>query len=257
MRFSRPRRHEITDAAIEAGARVNGVVIPKALLDFTLKGVVERGQTESAFLFKEVREELINLELLAQEALRRGLDRSAEAQSQLYQAHQQVLSKLLMRSVLQDAPIDDAEIMAEYTKEIEALGEPGFYQQYRLRLITQSTQAEARSTITRIRTGTNFEQAAKECSLDASRSEGGLLDWLILPQVLPPIADVIIHLPKGAMTLAPIKTPVGWNIVRIEDLRPYTPPSFEEAHDKIREALIQKRRAALLEQLHDGAEIEC
>jgi peptidyl-prolyl cis-trans isomerase C len=91
--------------------------------------------------------------------------------------------------------------------------------------------------------------------MDGSRSEGGLLDWVILPQVLPPIAEVIIHLPKGAMTLAPIKTPVGWNIVRVEDLRPYEPPSFEASREKIREGLIQKKRGVLLEKLHDGAAI--
>jgi peptidyl-prolyl cis-trans isomerase C len=253
--FSRPRRFEITDAQVEAAVRVNGVVIPKALLDFTLRGVVERGQEETAYLFKEVREELINLELMAQEALRRGLDKSTEAQSQLYQAHQQVLSKLLLKQHLQEFPVVEEDIVQAYHEEIEALGEPGFYQQYRLRLITQRSQAEARATISFIRSGGDFEKAARERSLDGSRSEGGLLDWVILPQVLPPIADVIIHLPKGAMTLAPIKTPVGWNIVRVEDLRPYEPPSFEASRDKIREALIQKQRGALLEKLHDGAEI--
>ncbi|MFM1880980.1 MAG: hypothetical protein RLZZ344_1214 [Pseudomonadota bacterium] len=253
--FSRPRRFEITDAQVEAAVRVNGVVIPQALLNFTLRGVVERGQEETAYLFKEVREELINLELMAQEALRRGLDKTPEAQSQLYQAHQQVLSKLLLQQHLKELPVSEEDILEAYHQEIESLGEPGFYQQYRLRLITQRSQAEARATISFIRSGGDFEKAARERSLDGSRSDGGLLDWVILPQILAPIAEVIIHLPKGAMTLAPIKTPVGWNIVRIEDLRPYEPPSFEASREKIREALVQKRRGVLLEKLHDGAEI--
>ena len=253
--FSRPRRFEVSETHSEPAARVNGVVIPKVLLDYTLRGVVERGQPETAYLFKEVREELINLELMAQEALRRGLDKNPEAQSQLYQAHQQVLSKLLLKQHLQDSPVLEEDILQAYHEEIESLGEPGFYQQYRLRLITQRSQAEARATIAFIRAGGDFDKAARERSLDASRSEGGLLDWVILPQVLPPIAEVIIHLPKGAMTLAPIKTPVGWNIVRVEDLRPYEPPSYEDSKEKIREALIQKRRGELLEKLHDGADI--
>ena len=253
--FSRPRRFEITDHQVEVAVRVNGVVIPKALLDFTLRGVVERGQKESAFLFKEVREELINLELLAQEALRLGLDKSPTAQSQLYQAHQQVLSKLVVDQCLRDSPIEESDLLSAYHEEIESLGEPGFYQQYRLRLITQRSQAEARATIAHIRAGGDFDKAARERSLDGSRDQGGLLDWIILPQVLPPIAEVIIHLPKGAMTLAPIKSPVGWNIVRIEDLRLYEPPSFEESREKIRVALVQKKRGALLERLHDSAQI--
>jgi peptidyl-prolyl cis-trans isomerase C len=103
--FSRPRRYEVSETHTEPAARVNGVVIPKALLDYTLRSVVKRGQPETAYLFKEVREELINLELMAQEALRRGLDKNPEAQSQLYQAHQQVLSKLLLKQHLQDIAI--------------------------------------------------------------------------------------------------------------------------------------------------------
>lgn len=254
--FARPRRFEVTDPQVEAAVRVNGVAIPKTLLDFTLKGVVARGgQKESAFLFKEVREELINLELLAQEALRLGLDKSPEAQSQLYQVHQQVLSKLAMDHYLRESPVEETDLLTAYHEEIESLGEPGFYQEYRLRLITQRSQSEARATIAHIRAGGDFDKAARERSLDGSRDKGGLLEWIILPQVLPPIADVIVHLPKGAMTLAPIKTPVGWNIVRVEDLRPYVPPTFEESRGKIREALIQKKRAALLERLHDSAQI--
>jgi hypothetical protein len=45
-------------------------------------------------------------------------------------------------------------------------------------------------------------------------------------------------------------------VVRVEDVRNFVPPKFEEATDQLRASLIQQRRAAYLAQLRDAANIQ-
>jgi peptidyl-prolyl cis-trans isomerase C len=131
----------------------------------------------------------------------------------------------------------------------------GPLQQYQLRLLVVPTEAQARDAIRQINQGQSMEAWVKDASTDVSRNNGGLMDWLLPNQMLPGIANVVVNLSKGQVTAAPIQTPSGWNVLRVENIRPFVIPKFEETLEQLRASLVQQRRAAYLAQLRASANI--
>jgi peptidyl-prolyl cis-trans isomerase C len=237
---------------VGAVAIVNGAAIPEAWLNQNIKAKVAQGQKDTPELRLAIKDELTNRTLLAQESARLGLDKTPEAQAQLAQIQQAVLMELLLNDYLEKHPLTDADIKAAYDKQIAELVD---MQQYKLSLITLSNEAEASAVLARISKGEAFADLAKTKSTDPSSKDGGSLGWLLPMQVTPVISAVMANIPKGGFSAVPIQTLSGWNIIKVDDKRPFKAPSLEESKDQVRSALIQKQRMEYLKKLRDAARI--
>ena len=79
---------------------------------------------------------------------------------------------------------------------------------------------------------------------------------MVLPsQILPALANVMVNLNKGSVTVAPIQTQNGWHILKVEDKRAFKVPTYEESKDRVRMGLMQKMRNNYLAQLRKDAKI--
>lgn len=234
-------------------AEVNGKAIPTAWLEQNVQVSVAQGQKDTPELRNAIITELILREILVQEAEKQDLDKTPAAQATSWmQAKQNFLVEQLWNAYQTKHPITDADIKNVYDQE-------GVYtkgmDQFKLSLITVANQADAKAIITRLQKGEAFQKIAKEKSTDASNTKGGDLGWLLPDQVLPAISNVIVNLQKGALAVAPIQTASGWNIVKVDDRRPYKRPSLEESKAQIRQALQQRNRMEYLKKLSEGAKI--
>lgn len=243
-------------AFAQAMPTVNGKRLSSELLNQSVSANVAQGQADTPELRNVILEELINREVLAQDAQRKKLDQSKEAQLRIEQARQSVLVDLALADYFSKNPIDDKALRAEYQRQIEMLGTMGPLQQYQLRVGVFETEAQARDAIRRVRDGKSLEEIIRKESTDISRNNGGLLEWFLPNQILPAISNVIVNLPKGGLTAAPIQTPGGWNVVRVEDTRPFTPPKYDEVAEQLRASLIQQRRATYISELRKAAKIQ-
>jgi peptidyl-prolyl cis-trans isomerase C len=72
-------------------AKVNGVAIPQSRLEFIVKARTLQGQPDSPETRKTLREDLITEEVIAQEALKKGLDKDPDFITQLEMARQTAL----------------------------------------------------------------------------------------------------------------------------------------------------------------------
>lgn len=221
-------------------ATVNGKAISQTLLEQLVAANQSQGQADTPELRQALLEELISRELVAQDALAKRLDKSAQGRLQLQQARQNVLIDLAMAQYLAQNPIDEAALRAEYQRQTSALTAMAPLQQYQLRLLTAPTEAQAREAIRLINQG---------------QLMGNLMDWLLPSQMLPSISNVVVNLSKGQLAAAPIQTASGWNVIRVEDVRPFVIPQFEESIGQLRTALVTQRRAAYLDQLRAAAKI--
>src|SRR5512132_2752897 len=70
-------------------AVVNGVPIPQSRMDFIVKSQAQQGQKDSPELRQQIKEVLVTRELIAQDATKKGLDKSADVQMQLEMAKQE------------------------------------------------------------------------------------------------------------------------------------------------------------------------
>jgi peptidyl-prolyl cis-trans isomerase C len=248
--------HAQTDADKSVLITVNGKGISQFQLDEAVRSTPNPEQANTAEGRRALLEELISRELVSQDAIKKKLDETAQAQFQLQQARQSVLIDLAVADHFQKKPIDETDLRAEYRRQIDALKALGPMQQYQLRLLVLPTEAQARAAIRDINKGQSMEQLIRQSSIDPSRANGGLLDWLLPNQMLPMVSNVVENLSKGKLSVAPIQTPNGWNVVRVEDVRNFTPPKFEDATVQLRGSLIQQRRNAYVNQLRDDANIQ-
>jgi len=234
-------------------ATVNGIVIPMSLLEQNVRANVAQGQRDTPELRQLLKDELINREILAQEAAKLGLDKTAEAKLQLAQLRQTLMVELLLNDFLKKNPITDVKIKAEYDRRVEALKAE---QEYKVGLIVTPTEEEAKALLVRLNKGESFEKIATEQSIDPSKVKGGNVGWVLPAQILPAISNVMVNLKKGTLAVAPIRTQAGWNIIKVEDKRAYQAPGLNEAKNEIRQSLIQQQRADLVKRLRDGAKVQ-
>lgn len=232
---------------------VNGVAIPNTLLEHNVQVNVARGQRDTPELRQVIKEELIAREALAQEAAKLKLDKTPEAQTQLSQLRQTFMVELLLNDYLKKNPITDASIKAEFERQVQAMKDQ---QQYKVSLIVTPTEAEAKAVLAQLRKGELFSKVASDKSIDASKNRGGEVGWVLPSQILPAISNVMVNLNKGALSAAPIQTQTGWNIIKVEDIRAFQVPSFDDAKNEIRVALLQQQRAELVNRLRASAKVQ-
>lgn len=235
-----------------AAATVNGVAISDKALEKIIKSIATQGQADTPELRKTILDELIARELFVQESTKLGLDKTPEAQEQLAQIRQNFLMDLLVNNYLKSHPITEADMRAEYDRQIALIGDS---QEYNLKQIVVTTEADAKAIIASLKKGENFESLAKDKSIDPSKSQGGNLGWVLSKQIIPAISNVIANMSKGSVSSSPIQTAAGWHVVKVEDVRPFKAPSFDESKQRLQQGLLQNKRLELLKSLKDSAKI--
>jgi parvulin-like peptidyl-prolyl isomerase len=101
-----------------------------------------------------------------------------------------------------------------------------------------------------------FSELAKRYSLEQqSAQNGGDLGFILEDNITKEIADELINLKIDDVS-APIKTKLGWHLVKLLDSREAKAITFEESKDKIREQLIQNKINELNNSLIAGSEVK-
>ena len=232
-------------------------IVPGYLYEETLKSAIGADPSkDTQQLRANVSEELINRELLAQEAIKRNLDKSPKSKALLEQARLNVLIELLTADLGDKAPISESDLKHEYDRQVELLSKGDSQYQYKVSLIALSNEDSAQAALVKLKKGESFESVARQLSIDPSRDSGGQAGWLLPSQVAPVIANVMVNLQKGSYSVAPIKmTDQLWQIIRVEDKRKFKIPRFEESYENLKIAIIQARRLELLKQLRQGTKL--
>jgi peptidyl-prolyl cis-trans isomerase D len=104
----------------------------------------------------------------------------------------------------------------------------------------EAAQALANRIVAEARGGKNFADLAKKESQDPSAEKGGEIGWLNQGQLPEALDKQIFALAKGEIS-EPIETPVGFHIVKVEDIKEEKTLSLAEAKPVItRELKLEK-----------------
>lgn len=235
-------------------ATVNGIPITQGLMNLNIRALMNQGQKDGPDLRQAVKDDLINKELISQEATKQGLAKEIDFPDQVTQLKQNLLLQAFLEDHLKREPISDAKMREEYDRQRKLMGDGSM--QYRLSEIVVSSETDALDLIRRIQKGELFGKLAQEYSTDSgSKSQGGSLGWVLPSQVIPAVASAMIGLPKGGVANAPIQSPGGWVIIKLDDKRNFKIPSFEEAKTQIRQAIVQQYLAEVVKALRNNAKI--
>ncbi|MGU7780418.1 peptidylprolyl isomerase [Burkholderia sp. PU8-34] len=234
-------------------AVVNGTPIPKSRADAMVAQLVQQGQTDSPQLQQAVRQELVNREILMQEAIRRGIPSRADVKAQVAVAQQTVVLRAMIEDFLKTNQPTDAEVKARYDELAKGVSS----REYHLHHILVDNEQQAKDLIAKIKGGAKFEDLAKQYSKDpGSGKNGGDLDWSDPKAYVPEFAAAAQKLQKGQMTDEPVKTQFGWHVIRVDDIRNVAPPPFDQVKAQIAQQLVQQKLQAFEESLRQQAKVQ-
>ena len=232
-------------------ATVNGQPIPQSVYDAFATEQKAQGAPDSPELQNAVKEELIRREILAQEAKKKGLDKKGTIQGQIELAKQAVLIRAFLTDYVKAHPISEAQLKAEYETIKANLGTT----EYKVRHILVENEDEAKGIIVKLDKGEKFSELAKASKDPGSKDKGGELGWSSPNAYVKPFGEALGKLKKGEYTKAPVKSDFGYHIIMLEDSRPATPPTFEQAKPQLQQRASQQQIEQLVKELRAKAKV--
>ena len=234
-------------------ATVNGTPITQEMYDAYASKRNNQTQGGAAAPSTEtVLNELINVELVMQDAEKKGLEKRPEIEKQMEWQRRSLLVTAGMRDYLDAHPITDEELKKAYDTEIAKLDKT----EYKARHVLLETEADANEVITQLDTGTDFAELAKEKSKGPTGKQGGDLGWFSPARMVKPFSEAVAALEKGNYTKKPVQTQFGWHVILLEDTRDLTPPAFDQVKDQLQPGLQKQRVDQYLDELRKTAKID-
>ncbi len=239
-------------AASNKVATVNGVAIPKSRVDAIVKERAQQGMPDNEEMRKAIRDELINREIIVQEANRRGLTKNADMQSQIDMARQAVVVRAFLQDFVKAHPVTDEVIKAEYEKVKGQMGS----KEYKARHILVEKEAEAKDIVAKIKKGEKFEELAKVSMDPGSKDKGGDLDWNTPASYVKEFSDALTKLEKGKYTEVPVKSQFGFHVIQLDDVRDVKFPGLDEVKAGLQQRLQQQQLEKAVADLRAKAKVE-
>lgn len=232
-------------SALAAGplaARVNNVEI-------TAQEVSEYSRASAGptgFMLKpgDATVKLIGLELLAQEAIRQGKDKSAGRQA---------LANGVIKDFMAANPLNEVDVKREYER---LKAEQPKETEYKLRLIVVKTEAEARSILAGLAAGKPFASFVQQSIDENSRRDGGAVDWMKADAMSAAYRYAVRDMKAGGLIKEPLRESYGFVVLNLDDVRDTGFPLYADVHDQIAQSLMRQREMRLLKPLADKATIQ-
>ena len=249
----KPAAKKSAKPKVEALATVNGVPVPAARMDFLLQQQRQRGAVDNDQTRAMIKNELVNREIVVQEAQKSGLTKTPDVQTQLDIARQEVIVSAYLRDWVRKHPVTDAEVQAEYDRVKAQSGD----KEYRARHILVESEDQAKDIIAQLKKGAKFDELATKYSKDTgSAQRGGDLDWSVPGTYVKPFSDAMVKLEKGKYTETPVQTQFGYHIIQLEDVRQTKFPTLAEVRPRIQQQIAQHKVDELIRGLRAKAKVE-
>ncbi|MFU0842912.1 MAG: PpiC domain-containing protein [Burkholderia sp.] len=219
--------------------KVNGETVSVAEQQAIYNRAVASGQQAGPELERQVKNLLIQRTVLLQEAKKAGVEKRADVQNAIKNAHDEILVNALLADYASKNPVSEADLRKAYDNEKLAYGDT----EYQIRLIIVKTEDEAKKLITRAsKRNADFAQLASENSIDArSKANGGLMGWVV-PRMTPPaLGATFAALKKGEVAQTPVRLENGFAVVKLDDKRAAQFPTYEKRKPMLKRILENQR----------------
>ena len=108
----------------------------------------------------------------------------------------------------------------------------------------KKVRERALSVLNRARKGEDFAELAKKYSEGPSKDNGGELGYFSKGQMLKPFEEAAFKLKKGEISDL-VRTPLGFHIIKVEDVKESRTKAFDEVREEIKEKLRRIRATDL------------
>ena len=205
-----------------------------------------------AQIYPMLLDRLVDGMLITEAGRKDHLDQDPEVQLRLKRYEDRLIQEAYLDKAIKAAETED-QLKARYeTFAKEKAGR----EEVHARHILVKTEAEANSIIAELDKGADFAELAKKHSTDPGSKSGGDLGYFGHDDMVKEFADAAFALPPGQYTKTPVKTEFGWHVIKVEDHRVTTPPSFDEARQEVSKLVAHDVVDAKLKELRSAAKVE-
>jgi peptidyl-prolyl cis-trans isomerase C len=223
--------------------KVKGHEISKDQLNEQIKalfgGNMPDGKTDINQFDETARNELIKnivvSDLILDEATAAGVEKSDEYKKAIAATSKDVERKIFIDNLVKKHVTED-KIKEEYNNLVKEFDNK---EEVRAKHILVDSEDEAKEISKKIAAGESFEELAKQKSKDSSKEKGGDLGYFSKGMMVPAFEEAVFALKVGEVS-KPVKSDFGWHIIKLEDRRKMTAPSFEESKPKLERMIAQK-----------------
>ena len=204
-------------------------------------------------LFPLVLDQLIAQKALVIAARAQGLDKDEAVRLAIRRAEEEQLQQALLRREVAPAITEEA-LRARYAKDLA--GKPG-EEEVQARHILVPTEAAANAALAEAKKpGADFTALAKKLSTGPGAAQGGDLGFFKKGDMVPEFAEAAFALKVGEVSPAPVRSPFGWHVIKVEGRRTLPPPSFEDSVEGLRQAAFEEAVNAAVARVQAASKIE-
>ena len=200
------------------------------------------------FVLKQV----INNTLIVRAARAEGFEKLVSVRQRLKAIERRLVEGAYLARASKGKVTDQAmrELYRKFTETLRGKEE------LHVRHILVKYKREAASIIGKISEGADFKKLAMSESMGPSKTQGGDLGYMGRDEMLEPFAAAAFGLKVGQVTPMPIETRFGWHVIKLEDRRAMTIPSFEEKRPQLARQIRSKIAYDIVSKLRKNANIE-
>ena len=234
-------------------AKVNGSDIRASDLNALAQTLPEEARRlPPAQLYPQLLEQAIDGKSLVVMAKKEKLDSDpVVARAMMLASERTLQSALVSREV--GPSVTEAKVRARYDATIA--GKPG-EEEVHARHILVASEDLAKKLIVELKGGADFATLAKANSTDPGAASGGDLGFFKATDMLPEFSAVAFALKPGEVADKPVHTRYGWHVIKVEERRKAPAPTYEAAHDELRQAMISEGINKLLASARTQVKVE-
>jgi len=226
---------------------VNGEAVPEKLLDaFARSRNIDLGKPDAR---DRALKELANYVVAAQAARDEKFVNDPDFAALAEVSRLQAISAATVAEFQKQAQVDDAALRAEYDRQIARNPQPI----YDFSQIVFRNQADATKAAAEIAAGKTFEKVADAHKKDALQTNK--LMRMPTAQLSQPLAKALAAMKPGETTKAPVQTPLGWTVARLDGTTARPQPTFEDMKEGLRRSAMKRAGEARMMKTRADAKI--
>ncbi len=233
---------------------VNGKPISEKLYEEYARALARRPLSELSPEDREqIKENLVRVELIAQDAEKTGLVKDPDVATRLELARLELLQQASAQKYMKEHTATEAEMRAEFEAQVASAP----LVEFQARHIVVSSEDVAQKIIAQLKAGNEFAGLAKRMSADKeSAAKGGDLGWFGPRDMDPVFTNAVALLKKGEYTKTPVQTAAGWHVIQLQNTRDRTPPAYEDVKDRLSKIVVAKMFKVHSDEMLKAAKID-
>ncbi len=197
-------------------------------------------------------QEMINVELLVQDAKNAGIMQNEQLQMEIKRSNSSLIASYHLQNILKGVDLDDKQLQERYRKEYV---EGDRSSEYNANHILVKTEEEAQEIIKQLADGAEFSELAKTKSTGPSGKNGGALGWFKSSDMVAAFSAAARELKPGQISEQPVQTQFGWHVIQLNEVRTAEPPSFDSVRQQLATTIAAEFINQHVQALQEKAEI--